>query len=52
MLYSVELDFMLSTADKMENLAKRGSDILKTKIMATLFFEPSTRTKLSFETAM
>jgi len=47
-----ELDFMLSTADKMENFAKGGSDILKAKIMATLFFEPSTRTKLSFETAM
>jgi len=47
-----ELDFMLLTADKMETLAKRGSDLLKAKIMATLFFEPSTRTKLSFETAM
>ncbi len=47
-----ELDFMLLTADKMEPLVKRGSDMLKAKIMATLFFEPSTRTKLSFETAM
>ncbi|MCJ7760513.1 aspartate carbamoyltransferase, partial [Candidatus Bathyarchaeota archaeon] len=37
---------MLSAADQMELQAKSGSDILRGKIMATLFFEPSTRTKL------
>jgi aspartate carbamoyltransferase catalytic subunit len=47
-----ELDHMLSVADQIEPLARRGSDMLKGKIMATLFFEPSTRTKLSFESAM
>ncbi|MGQ9543610.1 MAG: aspartate carbamoyltransferase [Candidatus Bathyarchaeia archaeon] len=47
-----ELEHMLSTADLMEPLAKRTSEILKGKIMATLFFEPSTRTRLSFESAM
>nr|MDO8133995.1 aspartate carbamoyltransferase [Candidatus Njordarchaeum guaymaensis] len=47
-----ELDHMLSVADQMEPLARKGSDMLKGKIMATLFFEPSTRTKLSFESAM
>jgi aspartate carbamoyltransferase catalytic subunit len=36
----------------MEPLAKGGSEILKGKILATLFFEPSTRTRLSFESAM
>ncbi len=36
----------------MEPLAKAGSDMLRGKIMATLFFEPSTRTRLSFESAM
>ena len=36
----------------MEPLAQRGSDMLKGKILATLFYEPSTRTRLSFESAM
>jgi aspartate carbamoyltransferase catalytic subunit len=36
----------------MEPLARKGSDMLKGKILATLFFEPSTRTRLSFEAAM
>ena len=36
----------------MENVAKNGSDMLHGKILATLFFEPSTRTRLSFEAAM
>ena len=39
-------------AEVMEPLAKTGSDILRGKIMATLFFEASTRTRLSFESAM
>ena len=36
----------------MEPLAAKGSDMLKGKILATLFYEPSTRTRLSFESAM
>jgi aspartate carbamoyltransferase catalytic subunit len=31
---------------------KRKSDILRGYVLATLFFEPSTRTRLSFESAM
>ncbi len=36
----------------MEPIAKSGSDMLRGKILATLFFEASTRTRLSFEAAM
>lgn len=47
-----EIDFILDTTDRMEKIAPKGSDMLRGKIMATLFFEPSTRTRLSFESAM
>lgn len=48
----VEINHILDISQSMEPLAKKGSDLLKGKILATLFFEPSTRTRLSFETAM
>jgi aspartate carbamoyltransferase catalytic subunit len=38
------------TAAEMENM--RSSDLLRGRIMASLFYEPSTRTRLSFEAAM
>jgi aspartate carbamoyltransferase catalytic subunit len=47
-----EIDYILKIAQAMEPLAQRGSDMLRGKILATLFFEPSTRTRLSFEAAM
>src|SRR3989442_7572963 len=47
-----EIDQILDMAQVMEPLAKTGSDMLHGRIMATLFYEPSTRTKLSFESAM
>ncbi len=44
---------VFSTAKEMEKIVKQGgSDILQRKIMATVFYEPSTRTRLSFESAM
>jgi len=47
-----EIDYVLKMTDSIEPLAKKSSHALDGKIMATLFFEPSTRTKLSFESAM
>ena len=44
---------IFSEAVEMEKIVARGgSDMAKGKILATLFYEPSTRTRLSFETAM
>ena len=45
-----ELLYTLKIAKQMEQKSK--SDLLKDKILATLFFEPSTRTRLSFTSAM
>lgn len=47
-----ESSYILDVSRSMEPLAQKGSDMLKGKILATLFFEPSTRTRLSFEAAM
>jgi aspartate carbamoyltransferase catalytic subunit len=48
-----EIDFILDSAERLEPYARKGGlDLLKDRIVATLFFEPSTRTKLSFDTAV
>jgi aspartate carbamoyltransferase catalytic subunit len=47
-----EIDYILDKTATMEHIAKKGSDMLQSKILATLFYEPSTRTRLSFESAM
>ena len=53
-----EIDFILDRAQKLEPYARSGDSgpggpgLLKDKVVATLFFEPSTRTRLSFETAI
>ncbi|MFX1415204.1 MAG: aspartate carbamoyltransferase [Promethearchaeota archaeon] len=46
------IDLILKTAEEMEDIAINRSTELSDRIMATLFFEPSTRTRLSFESAM
>lgn len=47
------LSRIFSEAREMEEVARKGgSDILSGKVMATVFYEPSTRTRLSFESAM
>lgn len=49
-----EIDIVLNEAEKMADIAagKRTSNLMEGKLLATLFFEPSTRTRLSFESAM
>jgi aspartate carbamoyltransferase catalytic subunit len=47
-----EINYILNISHSMEPVAAKGSDMLKGKILANLFFEPSTRTRLSFEAAM
>ena len=49
-----EIDRILGAARRYEAALEAGEvlDELRGKLLATLFFEPSTRTRLSFETAM
>ena len=47
-----ELDFLLGVCDDMVTVEKVASDLCKGQILGALFFEPSTRTRLSFESAM
>ena len=47
-----EIDEICSLAKQMIVDPKSFNDVCRGKILATLFFEPSTRTRLSFEAAM
>lgn len=49
-----EIDFIINFAKKMIPYARgeKYKPILRGKVLSSLFFEPSTRTRLSFETAM
>lgn len=47
-----DIDHLLNLADKISSNPERYQDACKHKKLATLFFEPSTRTRLSFEAAM
>lgn len=47
-----ELEDILNLADEIINDKKKYSDICHGRKLATLFYEPSTRTRLSFEAAM
>ncbi|RLE99228.1 MAG: aspartate carbamoyltransferase, partial [Thermoprotei archaeon] len=47
-----ELEELFRVTDEMLKYAKRGLNLLEGYVMATAFFEPSTRTRLSFQTAI
>ena len=47
-----EIDEILDLTDEIIADRKKFSDVMRGKKLATLFFEPSTRTRLSFEAAM
>jgi len=53
-LSNENIEYLFEVADKMLSILneKKKSDLCKGKILATLFYEPSTRTRLSFESAM
>jgi len=48
-----DIEFILQKANEMEKMPyTKKARILEGKVIASLFFEPSTRTRLSFETAI
>ena len=47
-----EIEAIFSLADEMSEAVDKQSNVCQGKIMASLFFEPSTRTRLSFEAAV
>jgi len=47
-----EIEALFSLADEMSGSMDKQFGICQGKVMASLFFEPSTRTRLSFESAM
>lgn len=47
-----DIDRLLDRADDISNYPQKYQEVCKYKKLATLFFEPSTRTRLSFEAAM
>lgn len=51
-LSTAEIDKLIEVADDIIKYPRDYGDVCHSKILATLFYEPSTRTRLSFESAM
>lgn len=51
-LSTEEIDKLIDVADDIMENPDRYNEVCRHKILATLFYEPSTRTRLSFESAM
>jgi len=51
-LANEEIQHLMEVCDRIQNLGPEAQTLCKGKILATLFWEPSTRTRLSFESAM
>jgi aspartate carbamoyltransferase catalytic subunit len=51
-LNRTQIEEIINTTEKMEQIEKTGSNLASNKILASLFYEPSTRTQLSFSSAM
>ena len=51
-LTPAEIDELIAVANDIIQTPKKYADVCRGKKLATLFFEPSTRTRLSFEAAM
>ena len=51
-LSTKEIDSLIAVADDIMKNPEKYNERCRHKILATLFFEPSTRTRLSFESAM
>lgn len=51
-LVAEDISYLVSVADRIQAMGRDAGDLCKGRILATLFWEPSTRTRLSFESAM
>ena len=51
-LTTAEIDGLIATAEDILANPAKYQDVCRHRQLATLFFEPSTRTRLSFESAM
>ncbi|NMC04150.1 MAG: aspartate carbamoyltransferase [Candidatus Lokiarchaeota archaeon] len=47
-----DIEYLLDVAGKMADVVRSGSHLLANRILASIFLEPSTRTRLSFDAAM